>query len=166
MSIYETYLMIKQAARLYTYVDPDADLSLGLLSARLAPEEALLRRYPNAKSKAELIKQMEDFGDPYSRPDLIYALDAPIPDTATEKLRRFRDTHKLVSYDPKQIKDLVKLLKRRYRKPPVEITPDFEPRKYVQWGRNPKDGGTFFYAPAYKILTESGRIPSELLREE
>ena len=158
--------MIKQGTRLYTYVDPNADLSQGLLSARLAPEEALIRRYPGHGNKEEIIKRMDSYGDPYGRPDLIYALDAPIPDTASEKLRRFRDTHKLVSYDVEQIKDLIALLKRRRRKPPIEIEPDFEPRKRVQWSRDPKENGTFYYAPSYKVLTRSCRIPPELLREE
>ena len=158
----------KKASKLYTYVDPDADLSQGLLSARLAPEDVLMRRYPNsgAKNKKELLEMMQTrFKDDKDRPDLIYALSSPIPDTANSKLLRFRDTHKLVSYNTEDIKDLVKILKRRYRKPPVEVK-DVENKKYIQWGRKPKDGGAFFYAPVYKVLTESGIIPPELLTEE
>ena len=158
----------KKASKLYTYVDPEADLSQGLLSARLAPEDALMRRYPNsgAKNKKELLEIMKTrFKDDKDRPDLIYALSHPIPDTANSKLLRFRNTHTLVSYNTEEIKDLVKLLKRRYRKPPVEVK-DVEPRKYIQWRRNPKDGGAFFYAPVYKVLTESGKIDPELLTIE
>ena len=157
----------KKASKLYTYVDPEADLSKGILSARLAPEDVLMRRYPRsgAKNKEELLALMQARLDDKDRPDLIYALSSPIPDTANERLLRFRDTHKLVSYNTEDIKDLVKILKRRYRQPPVEVT-DIEPRKYIQWGRKPKDGGAFFYAPVYKVLTESGRIPPELLTYE
>ena len=157
---------VKKARKLYTYVDPDADLSQGILSARLAPEDALMRRYPGrAKNKEELLKLMQERLDDKDRPDLIYALSSPIPDTANPKLLRFRDTHKLVSYNTEDIKDLVKILKRRYRKPPVEVK-DVENKKYIQWGRKPKDGGAFFYAPVYKVLTESGKISPELLTEE
>lgn len=156
----------KKASKLYTYVDPDADLSLGILSARQAPEDILLRRYPGrAKNKKELLKLMQERLDDKDRPSLIYALSEPIPDRATEKLRRFRDARKLVSYDTDDIKDLIKILKRNYRKPPSEVK-DVERKKYIQWGRKPKDGGAFFYAPVYKLLTESGRIPPEILKEE
>lgn len=160
------YKKEKKASKLYTYVDPDADLSLGILSARQAPEDVLLRRYPGrAKSKKELLELMQERLDDKDRPDLVYALSEPIPDRATEKLRRFRDARKLVSYDTDDIKDLIKILKRNYRKPPSEVK-DVERKKYIQWGRKPKDGGAFFYAPVYKILTESGRIPPEILKEE
>lgn len=156
----------KKASKLYTYVDPDADLSLGLLSARQAPEDVLLRRYPGkAKSKKELLELMQERLNDKDRPNLIYALSEPIPDRATEKLRRFRDARKLVSYDTDDIKDLIKILKRNYRKPPSEVK-DVERKKYIQWGRKPKDGGAFFYAPVYKLLTESGKIPPEILKEE
>ena len=160
---------VKKAGKLYTYVDPEADLSKGLLSARLSPEDVLMRRYPNsgAKNKKELLDIMQTrFKDDKDRQDLIYALSHPIPDTANSKLLRFRNTHKLVSYNTEEIKDLVKLLKRRYRKPPIEVK-DVEPRKYVQWGREPKNGaGAFFYAPVYKVLTESDKIDPELLTIE
>ena len=160
------YKKEKKASRLYTYVDPDADLSLGILSARQAPEDVLLRRYPGrAKSKKELLALMQERLDDKDRPDLIYALSEPIPDRATEKLRRFRDARKLVSYDTDDIKDLIKILKRNYRKPPSEVK-DVEHKKYIQWGRKPKDGGAFFYAPVYKLLTESGKISPELLTIE
>ena len=160
------YKKEKKASKLYTYVDPDADLSKGILSARLAPEDVLLRRYPGrAKNKEELLALMQERLDDKDRPDLIYALSEPIPDRATEKLLRFRDKRKLVSYNTEDIKDLIKILKRNYRKPPSEVK-DVERKKYIQWGRKPKDGGAFFYAPVYKLLTESGRIPPEILKEE
>ena len=126
-----------------------------------------MRRYPNsgAKNKKELLKLMQERLEDKDRPSLIYALSSPIPDTANSRLLRFRANHKLVSYETDKIKDLVKLLKRRYRKPPVEVK-DVEPRKYIQWGREPKDGGAFFYAPVYKVLTESGKIDPELLTIE
>lgn len=168
LKVYDKIKLIglkKQAGKLYTYVDPEAYLSKGILSARLAPEDVLMRRYPNsgAKNKKELLEIMQTrFKDDKDRPNLIYALSSPIPDTANSRLLRFRANHKLVSYETDKIKDLVKLLKRRYRKPPIEVK-DVEPRKYVQWGRDPKDAGAFFYAPVYKVLTESGKIDPELL---
>ena len=162
---YEDWVQ-KKASKLYTYVEPDADLSKGILSARLAPEDVLLRRYPGrAKNKEELLALMQERLDDKDRPDLIYALSEPIPNRATEKLRRFRDARKLVSYNTEDIKDLIKILKRNYRKPPSEVK-DVERKKYIQWGRKPKDGGAFFYAPVYKLLTESGKIDPELLTIE
>ena len=170
MSIYSTYLMIKQASRLYTYVDPDADLSQGLLSLRNAPEFAIINKYKNrvqdpANLNKEFILNHIAELDP-SRPDWIYAFDAPIPDKANDGLIRFRDTHKLVSWDPEQVKDLIKIL-RRYHNPKTreEVPADFTPLKYMRWDRD-KDGMSMRHAPVYKILTESGRIPAELLREE
>lgn len=162
----------KQASRLYTYVDPDADLSQGLLSLRNAPEEAVVRRYgnhvkdPKNRNKAYILNHFSMPGYGYRRPDLIFALDAPIPDNANEGLLRFRDTHKLVSWDPEQVKDIIRILRRYHPKKQDEVTPDFEPLKHIQWRRIPKDRSWFKYTPVYKILTESGRIPPELLREE
>lgn len=164
MPLYETYLMTKQAARLYTYVDPDADLSQGLLSLRNAPEEAVVRRYgdqieePENRNKERILKWIEELGNDPSRPDWIYALGAPIPDKANAGLLRFRDTHKLVSWDPEQVKDIVQIL-RRYNNPKKreEVSADFKPLKYMHWIKS---------TPTYKILTESGRIPPELLTYE
>lgn len=161
----------KQASKLYTYVDPKADLSLGLLSLRQAPEDAAIRRYgrhvedPKNLNKEYIVKQIDDF-DP-GRPDWIYGLDAPIPDYANEGLLRFRNSRKLVSWDPEKIKDIVKILRRYHRKRTrEEVPPNFEPLKHVQWRRIPKDRTAFRYAPVYKILTESGRIPPEVLHYE
>lgn len=160
----------KQAGKLYTYVDPDADLSQGLLSLRNAPEFAIINKYKNrvqdpANLNKEFILNHIAELDP-SRPDWIYAFDAPIPDKANDGLIRFRDTHKLVSWDPEQVKDLIKIL-RRYHNPKTreEVSVDFTPLKYMRWDRD-KDGMSMRHAPVYKILTESGRIPAELLREE
>lgn len=162
--------LTKKASRLYTYVDPDADLSQGLLSLRNAPEFAIINKYKNrvqdpANLNKEFILNHIAELDP-SRPDWIYAFDAPIPDKANDGLIRFRDTHKLVSWDPEQVKDLIKIL-RRYHNPKTreEVSADFTPLKYMRWDRD-KDGMSMRHAPVYKILTESGRIPAELLREE
>lgn len=154
----------KQASRLYTYVDPDADLSQGLLSLRNAPEEVVVRRYgnqieePENRNKDGILKWIEELGNDPSRPDWIYALDAPIPDNANEGLLRFRDARKLVSWDPEQVKDIIQIL-RRYNNPKTreEVSANFKPLKHIRWDKS---------TPTYKILTESGRIPAELLREE
>lgn len=162
----------KKASRLYTYVDPNADLSQGLLSLRNAPEDAVVRRYgthvkdPMNRNKEYILKHFEIPGYGFNRPDLIFALDAPIPDNANEKLLKFRETHKLVSWDPAQVKDLVRIVRRYHPKQQEEVSVDFEPLKHVQWGRLSKDRTTFRHAPVYKILTESGKIPSELLSYE
>ena len=164
----------KKASKLYTYVDPDADLSKGLLSVKLAPEDVLLRRYSaivkdlKDKNKDAIIKHFEDPGYGPRRTDLIFALDAPIPDNANEGLLRFRDKNKLVSWDPEQVKDLISVVRRRHSPKRLEEVPaNFEPLKHVQWGRKPKDSNkAFLYAPAYKVLTESGKIPPELLTIE
>ena len=167
------YKKEKKASKLYTYVEPDADLSKGILSASLAPEDILMRRYKGhdyATSKEDILKFFDEMYP--TRAKNIYALDAPIPDNANEQLIRFRNARKLVSFDAEQIKDLIKITRRRTNGPPIETTPDFEPRKHVKWGRDPKKvmkhpgRGPFHYAPVYTLLTESGRIPPELLTEE
>lgn len=168
------YKKEKKASRLYTYVDPDADLSKGLLSVKLAPEDVLLHRYSaivkdlKDKNKDAIIKHFEDPGYGPRRTDLIFALDAPIPDNANEGLLRFRDKNKLVSWDPEQVKDLIKVVRRRNNPKRLEEVPaNFEPLKHVQWWRKPKDTNKrFLYAPSYKVLTESGKIDPELLTIE
>lgn len=160
----------KQASRLYTYVDPDADLSQGLLSLRNAPEWAIINKYRGRVkdldnlNKEYVIKRREEL-DP-TGPDWIYAFDAPIPDKANDGLIRFRNTHKLVSWDPEQVKDVIKIL-RRYHNPKTreEVSVNFTPLKYMRWIRG-KDNMSFRHAPVYKVLTESGRIPPELLTYE
>ena len=161
----------KQASKLYTYVDPEADLSLGLLSLRQAPEDAAIRRYgrhvedPKNLNKEYIVQQVDSFAP--GRPDWIYGLDAPIPDYANEGLIRFRNVRKLVSWDPEKVKDLVKIIRKYHTKRTrEEVPPNFEPIKRIQWSRIPKDRTSFRYAPIYKVLTESGRIPPELLNYE
>lgn len=168
------YKKEKKASKLYTYVDPEADLSKGLLSVKLAPEDVLLRRYSaivkdlEHKNKDAIIKHFEDPGYGPRRTDLIFALDAPIPDKAHGNLLRFRDKNKLVSWDPAQLKDLISIVRRRNNPRRLEEVPaNFEPLKRVQWWREHWDKNKhFIYAPAYKVLTESGRIPPELLTIE
>ena len=161
----------KQASKLYTYVDPEADLSLGLLSLRNVPEDAAIRRYgrhvkdPKNLNKEYIVQQVDSFAP--GRPDWIYGLDAPIPDYANEGLIRFRNARKLVSWDPEKVKDLVKIIRKYHTKRTrEEVPPNFEPLKRIQWSRIPKDRTSFRYAPIYKVLTESGRIPPELLTKE
>lgn len=161
----------KKASKLYTYVDPEADLSLGLLALRNVPEDAAIRRYgrhvkdPKNLNKEYIVQQVDSFAP--GRPDWIYGLDAPIPDYANEGLIRFRNARKLVSWDPEEVKDLVKIIRKYHtRRTREEVPPNFEPLKRIQWSRIPKDRTAFRYAPIYKVLTESGRIPPELLNYE
>lgn len=154
----------KQASKLYTYVDSNADLSQGLLSLRNAPEDAVVRRYghqikePENRTKEKILKWISDLGNDPARPDWIYALDAPIPDNANEGLLRFRNTHKLVSWDPEQVKDIKQIL-RRYNNPKTreQVNANFKPLAHINWNKS---------TPTYKILTESGKIPAELLHYE
>lgn len=157
----------KKASKLYTYIDPEADTSLGLLSAKEAPEWAVqhrfAKRYPD-KSKDWIIKHLESI-DP-ERPKWIYAFDTPIPDKANEGLKAFRDSHKLVSWDPAELKDLKQILRRyHHKKYREEVGPDFEPLKRMRWGVG-KDGLFMRHSPVYKVLTESGKVPPELLTIE
>jgi len=156
------------ALRLYTYLPKDnTALTDGLLSTALAPSWFEKYRGRTGKhSKADVLRVLDSWEPEWTRSKALSALTEPIPQDAGSDFAEFARSHRLYSFD---LKDLVraKLLAhlRRARKGGGTDPVDTVRKERPNWHRKRKHL-LFQGVPHYFVETTGGWVPPEFVREE
>ena len=160
---------MKYTDALYTYVPKENTLDIeGLYGPWGDSEENLVRRYgprANATTKQQVLDWLEKIDPGRSRS--LSVLTEPIPDTASDRLKAFADSHQLVKLPSVQILIAAGLVepefykntggKKMYKRERISYKP-------IDWNQ-PNSGLLFKKIPHYLLIANKA-IPPEYLEKQ
>ena len=160
--------MMKSASRLYTYLPKDnTAITDGLLSTVLSDKGFEKYRGRTGRyTKEDVLKELDSWEPDWTRSKAISALTEPIPPDAADDFLEFARSHRLYSFDTKDLAK-AKILAhiRRARKGGGTDPVDEVGTEHPDWHRDKKNL-LFQGVPHYFVETTGGRIPPELVRED